>query len=70
MRMPQKSKPAGPAREGRDRAVCDGRDCVGFVRQFPDCWVAYDNGGKYLGRFANQRAAIRAIPARARRTTP
>jgi hypothetical protein len=58
----QKSTAVGRREDGRDLVVCDGRDAVGFVRQFADCWVAHDAGGKYLGRFADQRAAMRAIP--------
>jgi hypothetical protein len=54
----------------RDVVVYDGRDAVGFIRRFTDMYAAYDAGGRLLGRFRSQREALRAIPARARRTAP
>jgi hypothetical protein len=51
----------------RDLVAYDGRDPVGFIRKFSDsAFAAYDGGGRYLGRFPTQQAALRAIPARRR----
>jgi hypothetical protein len=47
----------------RDLVVYDGQTAVGFIRRFSDIFAAYDSGGKLVGRFANQRAAVAAIPA-------
>jgi hypothetical protein len=47
-----------------DLVVTSGREMIGFVRQVGDIFTAYSAGGKFLGKFSNQQAAMRAIPDR------
>jgi hypothetical protein len=54
--------PRGAGATG-DLAVCDGRQCVGFVRRIGDIFAAYTDRGRFVGRFPDQRSAARAIPA-------
>jgi hypothetical protein len=45
-----------------DLVVYSGRDAIGFIRTLgTGIYVAYDSGGKYLGRFPTQQAAHRRI---------
>ena len=67
------SSPSGRRQDGcaagaHDLVAYDGRDPVGFIRKFSDsAFAAYDDGGRYIGRFPTQQAALRAIPERWRR---
>jgi hypothetical protein len=70
MTDPKKSSP-GASRQGvnsYDLVVYDGRDAVGFIRKLGNVYAAYGSSGEFLGRFADQRAAMAAIPTRPRRT--
>jgi hypothetical protein len=58
-----------PAQD-QDIVVYDGRGPVGFIRKFTDIYVAYDAGGRLLGRFRSRHEALRALPIRARRAAP
>jgi hypothetical protein len=60
----QKSSPSASRQDVNDRdlVVYDGQTAVGFIRKFSDIFAAYDSGGKLVGRFANERAAMAAIP--------
>jgi hypothetical protein len=49
--------------------IYDGQTAVGFVRKFTDTFAAYDSGGDLVWRFADQRAAMAAIPT-CRNTAP
>jgi hypothetical protein len=64
--MPRSAKAKHPLEttSGRDLAVHDGRELVGFVRRIGTIFAAYTAGGKFLGRFDDQISAMRAIPSR------
>jgi hypothetical protein len=47
--------------------IYDGRDLAGRIRRYTNVVVAYDAGGKLVGRYPTQQQALRAIPASRRR---
>lgn len=48
-----------------DATVCayDGQNLAGVVTKHGNSFEAYDAQGRFLGRYASQREAVRAIPA-------
>jgi hypothetical protein len=60
------STQVGCEANARDLIIYDGRDAIGFIRIFKSVFVAYGDGGRLIGRFPTQQAALRAIPSRRR----
>jgi hypothetical protein len=50
-----------PVPEASHRALYDGREKIGSMKQFADEFVAYDRRGQVLGRFDSAREAIDAV---------
>jgi hypothetical protein len=61
---------ARPPAQDLDLIVYDGREVVGWIRRYSNTFLAFNAGGKLLGRFRTRHEALRALPVRARRAAP
>jgi hypothetical protein len=51
-------------------SVTDGTTTVGFVLRRADGYEAFNRAGRSIGKFNSQQEATRAIPRRAKESTP